>query len=499
MELLSNYRHRNGGGTRAYTAFLQQYANRVTRRSHLSEVKLENILSGDTCYPISLTNFEAYLIHEASYSIPDLYCAILNPTQEYTVENLQFVVWFQDYRERFMALPDKLQASSPGRTDFAFAVPSPARTAQRVADSMRQADQLRRADASTSPILSRNPSHGRSRSSSDERNSTAHSPFMSRDDPPHASITPESRQQPFRKEGMRIVATFFKPGAAKELPLDPVVRDTVIRDLTWNTHPDVFLPAYEEIYHILETTSLPRFLASASANINRPKQLFWYAVGIADVLLGVVLAIVLITALPAPPQASRAWRLFAVPLAGIGFMQAYSAWRGFCSEVWGRGHTQLRVWELQEMDAEAAHHWARVLRPDASPRHKSAEKAQVCTIERVDDVRAIAPFAADRTPPPSEGRRSSKPGAGKPLFTRLPGLGGRRGRDCDRRSRDGDDGARADEEVAYARPPVFGPERVVLDPRIQAVHRQIMRDMLYAGFWFTLAFTVLILAVPAYR
>ncbi|KAF9819507.1 hypothetical protein IEO21_02115 [Rhodonia placenta] len=400
-----------------------------------------------------------------------------------------------------MALPDKLQASSPGRTDFAFAVPSPARTAQRVADSMRQADQLRRADASTSPALSKNPSseQGRSSSSSDDRNSTAHSPFMSRDDPPHASITPESKQQPFRKEGMRIVATFFKPGAAKELPLDPVVRDTVIRDLTWNTHPDVFLPAYEEIYHILETTSLPRFLASASANINRPKQLFWYAVGIADLLLGVVLAIVLIMALPAPPQASRAWRLFAVPLAGIGFMQAYSAWRGFCSEVWGRGHTQLRVWELQEMDAEAAHHWARVLRPGAPPRRKSAEKAQVRTIERVDDVRAIAPFAAVRTPPPPDGRRASKSGAGKPLFTRFPRLGGRQGRECDRRSWDGDDGARADEEVAYARPPVFGPERVVLDPRIQAVHRQIMRDMLYAGFWFTLAFTVLILAVPAYR
>lgn len=160
--------------------------------------------------------------------------------------------------------------------------------------------------------------------------------------------------------------------------------------------------------------------------------------------------------------------------------------RRFCSEVWGRGHTQLRVWELQEMDAEAAHHWARVLRPGAPPRRKSAEKAQVRTIERVDDVRAIAPFAAVRTPPPPDGRRASKSGAGKPLFTRFPRLGGRQGRECDRRSWDGDDGARADEEVAYARPPVFGPERVVLDPRIQAVHRQIMRDMLYAGFWFTL-------------
>lgn len=41
-----------------------------------------------------------------------------------------------------------------------------------------------------------------------------------------------------------------------------------------------------------QTTSLPRFLASPSANINRPKQLFRYAAGSADLLLSVVLATV---------------------------------------------------------------------------------------------------------------------------------------------------------------------------------------------------------------
>ncbi|KAJ8474748.1 hypothetical protein ONZ45_g15845 [Pleurotus djamor] len=73
---------------------------------------------------------------------------------------------------------------------------------------------------------------------------------------------------------MRIVATFFQPGATKELSLDEIVRDTVVRDLVLNTHPDVFLPAYEEVYELVERTSLPRFLAFSTANINRPKQLF---------------------------------------------------------------------------------------------------------------------------------------------------------------------------------------------------------------------------------
>lgn len=38
---------------------------------------------------------------------------------------------------------------------------------------------------------------------------------------------------------MRIVATFFQPAAVKELPLDEIIRDTVVRDLTSSTHPDV--------------------------------------------------------------------------------------------------------------------------------------------------------------------------------------------------------------------------------------------------------------------
>lgn len=36
-----------------------------------------------------------------------------------------------------------------------------------------------------------------------------------------------------------------------------------------------FLPVYEEVYHALEMQSLPHFLSLVSANVNRPKQLFW--------------------------------------------------------------------------------------------------------------------------------------------------------------------------------------------------------------------------------
>lgn len=53
-----------------------------------------------------------------------------------------------------------------------------------------------------------------------------------------SGYVPLACDQPFQSECMRIIATFLKPGAAKELPLDPDVRETAVRDLAWNTHPD---------------------------------------------------------------------------------------------------------------------------------------------------------------------------------------------------------------------------------------------------------------------
>lgn len=47
-----------------------------------------------------------------------------------------------------------------------------------------------------------------------------------------------------------------------------------------------------------------------------------------------------------------------------------------------------------------------------------------------------------------------------------------------------------------ARARVFGPERVVLDPRIKAVHRRVMRDILVVGFVWGVVLTVVVLALP---
>ncbi|EPT00776.1 hypothetical protein FOMPIDRAFT_1121704, partial [Fomitopsis schrenkii] len=301
---------------------------------------LAMVLSGDTCYPIRL---------------------VFLSSCEYSVELLQFVVWFQDYRRRFFRLPSATQAASPGQSHFAFAIPTPARTAERARASIARADAIHYVDGASltyGSIASKATIHSLTGTPYGTVPSALESPSASKAylHMSQTTITsgyvPLACDQPFQSECMRIIATFLKPGAAKELPLDPDVRETAVRDLAWNTHPDAFLPIYEEIYYTLETISLPRFLAAASANINRPKQLLWCTLGILGTAVGFLLAILLITVVPIPPAANRAWRLFSVVPAAVGLSFIYSAHRGFCSQVWGRTATQLHEWELEEMDDE---------------------------------------------------------------------------------------------------------------------------------------------------
>ncbi|PCH40785.1 hypothetical protein WOLCODRAFT_99298 [Wolfiporia cocos MD-104 SS10] len=457
---------------------LKRQAVNTTSRMASAKVTLANVLSGDTCYPINLNAFEAYLTYK-----------------EHSLENLQFIVWYHNYRSRFLALPGEAQTSG-SRHREPISLPSAAKTAQRVVDSKHRVEKFRCSQgvsqASPPAQLIECPTASSTVFSLQSNTESAlRSPLLERDHKVHAGLQAVPlAEQPFRADCSRIVATFLTPGAAKELPLDPAVRDTAIRNLTWSTHPDVFLPVYEEIYDILSTISLPRFLGCASTNINRPKQFFWYGMGFLDTLLGVALAIIFVTLVH-----GRAWRLFAIPIAVIGIMQVYSAWRGFCSQVWGRRSIQVRPWEMQEMDEEAMDHWARILDVKGT-----GDKTDVQMSERVarkENSDAIAPFAMDEllspatapTPQPVQQSGTRKICRLCPLNRLVP-----------------DGHASTSSTVVHGwpttdgnthkRPTVFGPEKAVLDPRIQAIHRRIMQEVLLVGFCSTLAFTALILAVP---
>ncbi|KAF7965682.1 hypothetical protein HWV62_42360 [Athelia sp. TMB] len=89
-------------------------------------------------------------------------------------------------------------------------------------------------------------------------------------DPTHvAAISPEYRA--FRKECMDVVATFVKANSPKQLNLDAVVRDTLIRDLRHSTHPDVIRSwelhehsPDEESYTLIQKIPPPEVLISGS-------------------------------------------------------------------------------------------------------------------------------------------------------------------------------------------------------------------------------------------
>ena len=74
-----------------------------------------------------------------------------------------------------------------------------------------------------------------------------------------------------------------------------------------------------------------------------------YYVGLFDFLLGAVIYIILTLFLPRSNFGFRAIRLISTIFASFGAMQIYSAWRGFCSQVWNRKSRQLRPWEMDDV------------------------------------------------------------------------------------------------------------------------------------------------------
>ncbi|KZP02886.1 hypothetical protein FIBSPDRAFT_969521 [Athelia psychrophila] len=253
---------------------------------------------------------------------------------------------------------------------------------------------------------------------------------------------------------MHVVATFVKSKSAKQLNLDGVVRDTLLRDLKHSVHPDVFLHVYREVYDAL-SNSVPRFLAQATVSVNRQKQIYHYVVGVVLILISITIAIILITCVHTPPNSHRAWRLFALPWWQIGCMSILSSFRGYCSQIARRGNVQIRSWELQEHSSDEESYTLIRATPSllTSAVHLGPDTSDEddCSITS-SEKRAIAPFADEFS-----------------------------------------DGAPSDPLPV---PKVFGPERVVIDPRIKALHSRLKFEMLGIGLLCTSAYSAIIFSVP---
>ncbi|CAE6497246.1 unnamed protein product [Rhizoctonia solani] len=427
-----------------YAARLSRWAGRRATKKLVNQIRLVNILSGDACSPLGLEEFEAYVA-----------------LREHSLENFQFIIWYHDYQQRFFALTPEEQALSPPPTKSPTLLtpPSPAYGRDKV------------------PIPDSPSSSGWALSPSPSSSSTPWSPWS----PISVTSPVPPRDQPFRTETLQIVATFIRPGAKKELNLDMDVRDELLRGLEKTTHPDVFATAYARIYDLVDGCSVPNFVNSSAANINLPKQIYWYAIGAIFTLISWLIAIFTIYFIPDHPHSKRSIRLVSVPFAVLGCMQIYSAWRGFCSQVFGRSARQLHTWELVDpLDAGVSFETST---PIPSLPAKPPPLRTVLDMAAGANKHDIAPFADlpstssfEMTDMSARSRVNTPSG---PRITMAdPGSLNRGGR------------------TAFRRPAVYGPERVVEDRRVRDYHRGVIRDMLWVGFGWGVAWTGILVGIP---
>ncbi|KAL5487589.1 hypothetical protein ACEPAI_5697 [Sanghuangporus weigelae] len=442
-------------------------------RSKLSGITLAHVLSGDTISPISFPEFDAFLA----------FCDI-------SLENLQFIVWYQDYRKRFEALSPEEQARSPSpRVSGDDVLAGPVFQYNPSSSTFRSSEYDQ---PNTSSYVSRDPEHGKPEASKPRYGTTP----LSLDICPDILAVNNSRRPSLKKTSSY---SDTQPFRSEELSLSSEMRDTIIKESSRTTHPDVFALVYEVIYEIVEYVSLPRFLENASTNINRPRQLFWYFSALPFFLLGVAIALLFILSsserFVVPPQSHRVWRLFNVPCSLLSSMMWYKGFRGFCPILFLRSSRQLRPWELEQMiDDKEAQAYCISLSKEPASGAGDTNKVPLTPITPssfMSNNARIAPFldAMDSNGTKENGIESD-----------VLSMSAYPHRDSATKERDHDYtneqfGPRA--RNGYQRPPIFGPGRVVEDKRIHAVHIHLWWSLVRFGlFWATVSAAV-VLAVPS--
>ncbi|KIR32633.1 hypothetical protein I352_05060 [Cryptococcus deuterogattii MMRL2647] len=271
--------------------------------------------------------------------------------KDYTSENLVFVLWHRNYKSKWKLLDKAVRIRGPvpstslgHRYDpFGYLrhgpVALPTRTGEREEEVSR--NRLASANAYSMDATAASDRNDRSakplksyfsRVSSDlhrsrlEASSLACSSSLtpaSSYHPLHSLFSPDGTtflsvdEQPLRDQAQRAFATFLKKGGSKELSISDELREYVRTCLEASTGPE-------------------------------------YCVGAVDLLIGLTIFLLLTLLLPPSPFSLRIYRLFSIIFVSFGIMQVYSAYRGFCSQVWRRSNRQVWPWDLDALEDENA-------------------------------------------------------------------------------------------------------------------------------------------------
>jgi hypothetical protein len=149
-----------------------------------------------------------------------------------------------------------------------------------------------------------------------------------------------------RDEINRVMRHYLAFTAPRELNLSHKDRAQCLHALQHTTHPSALLPAVNIAEAALRGQSHPNFIRWSICNGNKPEIFFVRTMGIAHIILGFVVAILLILS-----KASRWYRIFAAPVWFIGFSTMVAAYKGLCVILHKSHARNLRPWE-QDLDSE---------------------------------------------------------------------------------------------------------------------------------------------------
>lgn len=314
-------------------------------------LSFEKILSGGTCPPCTVRDFLNYLKYI-----------------EHSAENLQFYLWFQDYSARFEKLPKSEQVLSPvwNKTHPEPVDPAASATSNRTSAKVNpKINELLQGTDFADPrpghsdkvdpfdTPDKTPSLEEKRdglseygSSTGEYQSTVTSSTM------HQSKAESAFEeaglkwkpftaQPYRDEINRIISTYIKVGASRELNLSERERSSTLHALQNTTHPSALQQVLVSVEYSLRRQAHPNFIRWTICNGNRPRVVFARGLGVAGILIG-FLADLLITL----SHANRGWRVLPFIAWFIGISTLIAAWKGMCVVLHGMHHRHLRPWEL---------------------------------------------------------------------------------------------------------------------------------------------------------
>jgi len=152
--------------------------------------------------------------------------------------------------------------------------------------------------------------------------------------------------QPFRDEITRVISIYIADGGARQLNLSSKERGALLHALGNTTHPSAFKNVLTTVEYSLRFQAHPNFIRWTICNGNKARVIFARGLGVALILIGILLGVLLCLS-----RAGRGWRVFTFPLFMVGISTLIAAWKGMCVVLHGLHHRHLRPWELFQ-DAE---------------------------------------------------------------------------------------------------------------------------------------------------